>query len=401
MTRRRSIIPPAMEEALERTAPSSEARIAAARSRAITGAARAMRLRRTSVVNPNVGEDRELRDANFREPSSIDQAQKVRGEDEPETGDEAVDLSYDHAGQTWECWTRAFDRNGPDGKGSTVVVLVRYSPLLDNAFFTWDIFGRPYYVPGDGHVFNAFWRDRTVSAHELGHWVTAVTCNLGYGNDEDGALNEAGADWMAVTVEQWVLRQLAQEAPFHIGPHLNKGDLNMVALRTMLTPGDAYDDARLGGRDPQWVARDYDAFKRLRNPDPHTGSAVPNLAFAVAAQIRGGYLWEAIAPVWWEVWSKHLRRPGTFSTLAQHTLSVAKERWGVNSLEVSAIEAGWDAAKVPLVGLPPEPPDDDESDCVEEFLAAPEVRSLLKQLTSLPATRRIMRRAILASRRAR
>lgn len=348
---KQTIIPPYIEENIEQNVP--EARKARARrARFLSDNARARRV--AQAVEPGHGERREIRDAQGQE---VTDAPVVRREDEPDTDDPAVDTSYDACGQTYDYLYDRHQRPGPDGAAGTMIVVVRYGERYDNAF--WD---GTVLALGEGDIFPAFWKSPSVVAHELGHCFTERTCRLGYGNNEAGGNNEHGSDWFAAVIEQWVRGQSAQDADWLIGRELFSEGLRGRALRDMLHPGTAYDDPLLG-KDPQ--PRTYDQFRP--GMDPHLGSAIGNLAFATAARAAGGATWEAIGPIWYDCWVNRMNSKTGFGSLATATVESAAAKFGPGSAQVHAVEAGWDAAKVPLASPAPDP--EPASDCIEEFQA--------------------------------
>src|SRR5690348_17251479 len=60
---------------------------------------------------------------------------RVRGEDDPPTGDAAVDEAFDGLGATFDFFWDAYERNGIDGAGAPLLATVHYGEDYDNAFW--------------------------------------------------------------------------------------------------------------------------------------------------------------------------------------------------------------------------------------------------------------------------
>jgi hypothetical protein len=219
---------------------------------------------------------------------------RVRDADDPPTGDAAVDEAHAHSGVAWDLFADVFDRRSVDGAGTPLTVTVHYSTDYDNAF--WDgsqlVFG-----DGDGQVFDRFTKPLDVTAHEFTHGVTQFTAGLTY-QGQSGALNESVSDVFASMAKQRSLSQTSAEADWLIGVGLFLPDVKATALRSMLEPGTAYDDPRLG-RDPQVGSMDAYVDTADDSGGVHINSGIPNRAFALAARAIGGNSWERPGQVWY------------------------------------------------------------------------------------------------------
>ncbi|MGL5865606.1 MAG: protealysin inhibitor emfourin [Dermatophilaceae bacterium] len=288
----------------------------------------------------------------------------VRSEGDPDTGDREVTEAYDGLGATWALWQEAFGRNSLDGNGLPLLATVHYGHNYANAF--WDgtqmVFG-----DGDGEIFLPFTRSLDVIAHELAHGVTQYTSNLVY-QGQPGALNESVSDVFGVLVAQRARGQSADAADWLIGADLLADGVQGTALRSMVEPGTAYDDPRLGV-DPQpghW--RDY-VETSDDNGGVHINSGIPNKAFHVVATTLGGNAWGSAGQIWVDTVTGEIPPDCDFATFAGLTAAAAGRRFGEASGEVDAVRAGWDAVGVALsrsgvgvsLGVPPEsvPPESD------------------------------------------
>ncbi len=261
----------------------------------------------------------------------------VRVEGAPPTGDPATDEAYDGLGATWWLYRAAYGRDSLDDKGLALDATVHYGTDYDNAF--WDgtqmVFG-----DGDGVVFRRFTIAVDVIGHELTHGVTELTANLTY-QGQSGALNESVSDVFGSLVKQRQLGQDAASADWLIGAGLFTPSVHGVALRSMKAPGTAYDDPRLG-KDPQPATMAGYVQTTDDNGGVHLNSGIPNHAFYLAAVAVGGYAWEGMGQVWYDVLTGgSLPADADFATFAQATVSAATARFGEGSAPASAVLDAW------------------------------------------------------------
>jgi hypothetical protein len=166
----------------------------------------------------------------------------ARDEGAPATGDVAVDEAYDGFGSTWKLYEEVYGRNSIDGSGLRLLGSVHYGEGYQNAFWNGT---RMVFGDGDGEIFGRFTASLDVIGHELTHGVVEHTAALTY-SGQSGALNESISDVFGVLVKQYALGQDAAAADWLIGGDLLLPGVKGVALRSMLHPGTAYDDPRLG-----------------------------------------------------------------------------------------------------------------------------------------------------------
>jgi hypothetical protein len=273
----------------------------------------------------------------------------VRTDGDPATGDPAVDEAFHSAGQVLDLFRAEFERRSMDGRGSPVWITVHFGRDYDNAF--WDgtqlVFG-----DGDGVIFDRFTKPIDVLAHEFAHGVTQFTAGLAY-VDQSGALNESISDVFAAMTKQRSRSQTAQQADWLIGEGLFRPAVAARALRSMLEPGTAYDDPRLG-RDPQ-VGRMADYVTTTAdNGGVHINSGIPNRAFALAARDLGGFTWDRIGKVWYDVLTAgEVPARSDFATFARATLSSAARVFPNDPEVADRIASAWRTVGV-LDDAPPE-----------------------------------------------
>ena len=261
----------------------------------------------------------------------------VRTDGDPATGDPAVDEAFDSSGQVLDLFAAEFGRRSMDGQGGPVSITVHFGRDYDNAF--WDgtqlVFG-----DGDGVIFGRFTEPMDVMAHEFTHGVTQFTAGLAYA-DQSGALNESVSDAFAAMTKQRSRSQTAEQASWLVGEGLFRPGVNGRALRSMLEPGTAYDDPRLG-RDPQ-VGRMTDYVDTADdNGGVHINSGIPNRAFALAALDLGGFAWERIGKVWYDALTAgEVPARSDFATFARATLSSAARVFPADPEVARRIETAW------------------------------------------------------------
>ena len=276
---------------------------------------------------------RAIHDAHRRErlPGTV-----VRREGEPPTDDVAVTEAYDGLGATWSLFQQAYGRNSIDDRGMDLIGSVHFGRDYDNAYWNGDqmVFG-----DGDGVLFNRFTIALDVIGHELTHGVTGALANLEY-RGESGALNESISDVFGSLVKQRALDQTAEEADWLIGAGLLAEGVHGVALRSMRSPGAAYDDPQLGGKDPQPAHMSDYVHTSSDDGGVHTNSGIPNRAFALAALALGGHAWERAGVVWYAALADPgLEASAGFARFAAITAAHAERRFGV--AERRAVLDAW------------------------------------------------------------
>jgi hypothetical protein len=286
----------------------------------------------------------------------------VRSDTDGPTGDQAVDEAFDSSAQVWNLFAEQFDRPSVDGRGTTLSVTVHYGQKYDNAF--WDgtqlVFG-----DGDGEVFERFTKPMDVLAHEFTHGVTQFSAGLNY-EGQSGALNESVSDVFASMTKQRSLSQDAANADWLIGEGLFVAGINAKALRSMLEPGTAYDDPRLG-RDPQVGSMADYVDTTDDNGGVHLNSGIPNRAFALAAVGIGGPSWEKAGKVWYDALTGgEVTADTDFAGFAAATVSSAQRVFPGDPGVADQVRGAWEQVGVltAAVPAPPQPSDQPPVDAV-------------------------------------
>ncbi|KAA9153293.1 M4 family metallopeptidase [Microbacterium lushaniae] len=339
-----AIVPPFLLARLAGTADPRLARAAAAAARTLSvprparGVARE-RLRLsieesgTLVAETSPAPDRVVSDAQNREELP---GVRVRGEEDPPSGDEAVDEAFDGLGATFDFLWDAFGRNGIDGAGGSLAATVHYGVEYDNAFWNGE---RMVFGDGDGEVFAGFTRSLSIIAHELAHGVTDAEGGLEY-QGQSGAINESLSDVFGVLAEQHAAGDDVADASWLVGAGIFTDAVQGVALRSVKDPGTAYDDDVLG-RDPQPAHMSDYVETTEDNGGVHINSGIPNRAFYLTAAALGGKAWERAGRIWYRALTDGLSPTIDFAGFAAATLAAARAEYGEDSEEVAAVRDGW------------------------------------------------------------
>jgi Zn-dependent metalloprotease len=119
----------------------------------------------------------------------------------------------------------------------------------------------------------------------------------------------------------------------------------------MADPGSAFDDAKLGGKDPQ--PKNMDNYLDLPDTRPgdnggvHINSGIPNHAFFLVATKIGGHSWEQAGHIWYTA-LQQLSAQSQFQDCANITAQVAASLFGTNSAEHKAVADSWDEVGIPV-----------------------------------------------------
>ncbi len=290
------------------------------------GAGRPPRITQDTVKQRHIYDAKQLTDL----PGEL-----VRDEGAGPSSDVAVDEAYDYMGATWDFYATVFGRNSWDNAGGDLIGSVHYDRDYNNAF--WDG-SQMVYGDGDGEIFNRFTISVDVIGHELTHGVTQAESGLVY-EGQSGALNESISDVFGSMVKQHLNSETVEAADWLIGEGLFTAAVNGVALRSMATPGTAYDDPVLG-KDPQPGSMDGYVDTTDDNGGVHINSGIPNHAFYLYATALGGFAWEKAGRVWFETCiDDQLPADVTFQGFADLTVVHAEALFG--QAERTALVEAW------------------------------------------------------------
>jgi Zn-dependent metalloprotease len=248
----------------------------------------------------------------------------VRAEGEPPVEDKSVNEAFENIGIVLDFYKKHFQWNSIDNRNMDVISSVHFGKNYANAFWFPQ---RLQMVFGDGDDFlNNFTGCIDVIGHELCHAVTEHTSPLDYWG-MSGALNEHVSDVFGIMVKQQVQDENSETADWLIGEDCILPGVKGTALRSMKSPGEAYNDPRFG-KDPQ--VDHMDAWETMfeDNGGVHIFSGIPNKAFFLACQAFGGYSWEKAGKIWWKTMTSGRIPPKcTFKQFADVTVDVAEEEF--------------------------------------------------------------------------
>lgn len=291
----------------------------------------------------------------------------VRGENNPPTGDPALDAAHDYAGVVYDFYDTVFGRDSYDNRGSAIVSSAHFWIDYNNAAWTGS---QMIYGDGDGVVFSPLSESLDVVAHEITHGVTDWTSDLIY-RGESGAINEGMSDVFAAAIEHWenngrVLEpgSVTDTDVWRIGEDVFTPGTPDDAMRYMSDPAQAndrdnYDDRFLGTGD---------------NFGVHTNSGLVNLAFYLL--VNGGSHPQGKNPdvivpgigmakaveIFYRAQTSYLVPFSNFENLRYATAKAADDL--SDAAAVTAVHAAWDAVGVPgtPAGMNPAP-----GECLDSY----------------------------------
>lgn len=233
----------------------------------------------------------------------------------------------------YDYYKNTFARDSMDGKGKNLLVVTRFERAYANAFWngTYMVYG-----DGDGQIFGPLAGCLDVAAHEMTHGVIEHSANLIYEN-QSGALNESFADIFAAMVDgdDWTIGEnCTLAAPGY--------------LRNMKTPS-------LGlSKQPTRMSE----YVNLPNTEAgdhggvHINSGIPNraaylIAEGLSVEGLGNSIGRAKAgQIFYRALTTYLTASAQFVDARRATIQSAEDLYGVNSPEVQAVTAAWDAVEV-------------------------------------------------------
>ncbi|OAL43172.1 extracellular metalloprotease precursor [Pyrenochaeta sp. DS3sAY3a] len=220
---------------------------------------------------------------------------------------------------------------------------VHYKPRdtpagYNNAY--WDgVKNQMVFGDGDHISFDYLTDSLDVIAHELSHGFVQYSSPLEY-ESQSGALNESCADVFGSMVEQWHMRQTAEDADWILGQTIFPVAFTGSALRS-LKAGKAYTDDPVFGTDPQPKHMDQLYTGSEDYGGVHINSGIPSHAFYLAAKSLGGNSWEKAGKVWYKTMiSGKIPLRCDFKTFANVTVETAGKEFPDASVG-DAIRDAW------------------------------------------------------------
>ena len=234
--------------------------------------------------------------------------------DDGTTGDLHADAALRTASVVDATLTKRFGRDGVDGRGGTVELVV-HAPDKRNAYWDQEAL-RIELGDGDGTEWGAFGESVSVMAHELYHGVIDAEVKLDYEQAEQAALHESLADVFAAgVVGSW-----------RIGEDVMTPGVSGDAIRDLAKPGVAHlkEAKRAGG-------------------EAHALSGVASLAAVRAAEQVGD---DVMQQVWYHALVDHLADGAGFTEAARATIASAQALYGAGSKQQTAVAQAWESVGV-------------------------------------------------------
>ncbi|PWI68921.1 hypothetical protein PCL_01306 [Purpureocillium lilacinum] len=279
---------------------------------------------------------RSIFDAKHVEAETDLPGELVRSAGEGKGKDKAVNEAYDNVGHVLDFYKDEFHWKSIDNNDADVVSSVHFGQGYQNAF--WDPEKLQMVFGDGGEYLGNFTGCIDVIGHEITHAVTEHTSPLNY-EDQPGALNEHISDVFGIMIKQKLENDNVHEANWLIGEGCLMPDVKGVALRSMKSPGKAYDDPRLG-KDPQVDNMNKYEKSYEDNGGVHVYSGIPNKAFYLAAVAFGGYSWEKAGQIWWKAMNRgRVPFKCNFKQFANVTISVARDDFDDEAAET--VRKAW------------------------------------------------------------
>ena len=237
------------------------------------------------------------------------------------TRDKAITSAVKHAEQVDTFLRERFGRNGWDGNGAPMRIVVHApnedgTPGMNNAY--WDnLTKRIYLGDGDGENFAPLGGALDVLVHEATHAIVDSEVHLRY-EGQQGGINESWADVLAV---------LADGGDWKIGED----------VYTPGTPGDAIRDLT----QPRFGHVDQLPDNALI--EPHDYAGIPSLAAVRVAKEIGT---DEMGRIWYSALVDHMNAQSGYAAAARATLDAAAELHGAKSSHVSAVLDAWKSVGV-------------------------------------------------------
>jgi hypothetical protein len=264
----------------------------------------------------------------------------VRGEDDPPSGDAAVDATYEALGAFYSFFWQVYARNSIDDAGGPLSATVHYGVGYDSVAWNGETL-----IVGDGSRLFVGLTSVDIVATEMTKGIITHDAGLQYW-EQTGALVHSIATVFGVLVKQHVAGHTAEQADWLLGDRIWSPELGSGALANLAEPGTAYDHPTIG-KDPQ--PRHFDDYVETSedNGGVHTNAGIPNHAFYLAATRLGGYAWERAGRIWYEALrSARLRQNAHFDQFAHVTLETSAALYGEHSEEQAAVCGAWEGVGV-------------------------------------------------------
>lgn len=234
--------------------------------------------------------------------------------------DKVARTAYETALKVDDFFRTTFGRDGWDGKGSPLQVVVHApnedgTPNMNNAY--WDPQAKRIYIgDGDGELFAPLGAALDVLVHETTHAIVDAEVNMRY-EGQQGSINESFAD---------VLGAVADPRDWKIG-------------ETVYTPGRSGDAIRDLSK-PKYTNA---AQVKGLDIEMHDLSGIPSLAAVRVGEQLGK---SELGRIWYTALVDHLDSRSGFSGAARATLDATVQLYGAASKNVGIVLDAWKSVGV-------------------------------------------------------
>ncbi|EMM7987068.1 TPA: M4 family metallopeptidase [Morganella morganii] len=268
----------------------------------------------------------------------------------PVRQDTDTDNMFEYLDIIYGFFDDVFDYKSFNDNNATISAMTHYGRGYCNAFWNGAhlVFGAGDAGMSVTPLFLSF-AQLDIATHEFSHAVIDHLSPLTYSH-QSGALNESVCDVFTVMLGHYHRRHASHQGDWHIGRTLFNKQSGIKALRSLSSPGNAYNHPVIGKDKQVAHMRDYIELpddSENDNGGVHCYSGIPNHAFYHFASALGGYSWEVAGQIWFDTLRRgNLPPECNFLTFARETLTIADENYDE---EVTAVLMNaWKA-----VGLEP------------------------------------------------
>ena len=251
--------------------------------------------------------------------SGVEQA--VSGKQLLRGTDPVVTAAWETAKRVDEFFTQNLGRDGWDGKGSPLHIVVHApnedgTPDMNNAY--WDLATKRVYLgDGDGNLFTPLGSSLDVLVHEATHAIVDSEVHLKY-EGQQGGINESWAD---------VIASLADPKDWLIGEEIFTPAAAGDAIRDLEHP-------RFGN---------VDQLPKGTQLEPHDYSGIPSLAAVRVAKELGR---PEMGRIWYSALTEHMGARSGYAGAARATLEAAAALHGRDSAATTAVLDAWKSVGV-------------------------------------------------------
>lgn len=247
----------------------------------------------------------------------------------------------------YDYFLQRHNRNSLDGKGSTILAIVRFGQNFDNAFWNGQ-----FIALGDGDT----WANSLdFIGHELTHAVTETSANLVY-QFQSGALNESFSD---------IFGEMIEHRSFGSNDWMLGSGLRRV-LRNMINPG----ALTFGGRPyPSKMTEFFNLSADVDAGGVHVNSSIFNRCYYLIAEgLQGGIGRPDAEKIFYRALTVYLMRNSQFIDARLACIRAARDIFGDNSTQVQRVAAAFDAVEIFDTQPTPPPPNFQEVQAADSVL---------------------------------